>query len=604
MLNTKGKWKRIQKTMGGICLVGVLAISGMQMDSVSAAAKPSLSTKKVTISIGKQAKSSFTIKNKVKGAKYTFTTSNKKVLKVSSKGILTGIKAGTAKVTVKQKYKKKVTKVGVVKVNVKKASAVSKKTKTYTYGREKVTVKLSDYVNNPSPDAKYQLVSDNKKIAANITLQAKKGYVGEINLKEAGTVTYSINETYKKKTRTICKFKITVKGASFNKKAFEAQYKTVDTDVVIRPMDYVQYMTKDDVITFESSNEDVLVVEGENVTTVEDGEAILTVYNGNKILATINVKVAYVKVTDVKTSKNKINIYTGETDEECIQTFTIETVPSGAKLTNVQVSVLNEDICSVNFYPEDGNVVEVIGESEGTTNLIISNVEGDALKTIPITVINAMDTPITGVKTSTDKLLVNMDEEETIFSFEVLPNYGYANNCSVEVEDNTICDATMERDEENFGKGWVYVSGFSFGTTNILIKNDNDELLKTIPVVVADTGYKAPSSVTISPKNTGNTDAEDGYSLKSSGGKYILTIQEGYSAEVIYKVATGKADYTTVVNGNEQVCDVQFSADEKEGTIEVTPYDLGTSNIEIKNFDGKSLKTIVVNVIEQKEEDQ
>lgn len=604
MLNTKGKWKRIQKTMGGICLVGVLAISGMQMDSVAAAAKPSLSTKKVTISIGKQAKSSFTIKNKVKGAKYTFTTSNKKVLKVSGKGILTGIKAGTAKVTVKQKYKKKVTKVGVVKVNVKKASAVSKKTKTYTYGRGKVTVKLSDYVNNPSPDAKYQLVSDNRKIAANITLQAKKGYVGEINLKEAGTVTYSINETYKKKTRTICKFKITVKGASFNKKAFEAQYKTVDTDVVIRPMDYVQYMTKDDVITFESSNEDVLVVEGENVTTVEDGEAILTIYNGKKILATINVKVAYVKVTDVKTSKNKINIYTGETDEECIQTFTIDTVPSGAKLTNVQVSVLNEDICSVNFYPEDGNVVEVIGETEGTTNLIVSNVEGDALKTIPITVINAMDTPITGVKTSTDKLLVNMDEDETIFSFEVLPNYGYANNCSVEVEDNTICDATMERDEENFGKGWVYVSGFSFGTTNILIKNDNDEPLKTIPVVVADTGYKAPSSVTISPKNTGNTDAEDGYSLKSSGGKYILTIQEGYSAEVIYKVATGKADYTTVVNGNEEVCDVQFSADEKEGTIEVTPYDLGTSNIEIKNFDGKSLKTIVVNVIEQKEEDQ
>lgn len=604
MLNTKGKWKRIQKTMGGICLIGVLAISGIQMNPVSAAAKPSLSTKKVTISIGKQAKSSFTIKNKVKGAKYTFTTSNKKVLKVSSKGILTGIKAGTAKVTVKQKYKKKVTKVGVVKVTVKKASAVSKKTKTYTYGREKVTVKLSDYVNNPSPDAKYQLVSDNKKIAANITLQAKKGYVGEISLKEAGTVTYSVKETYKKKTRTICKFKITVKGASFNKKAFEAQYKTVDTDVVIRPMDYMQYMTKEDSITFESSNEDVLVVEGENVTTVEDGEAILTVYNRNKILSTINVKVAYVKVTDVKTSKNKINIYTGETDEECIQTFTIETVPSGAKLTNLQVSVLNEDICSVNFYPEDENVVEVIGEAEGTTNLIVSNVEGDTLKTIPITVINAMDTPITGVKPSTNKLIVNMDEEETVFYFEVLPNYGYANNCSVEVEDNTICDATMERDEENFGKGWVYVSGFSFGATNIFIKNENDDVKATIPVVVADTGYKAPTSVTISPKNTGNTDAEDGYSLKSSGGKYILTIQEGYSAEVIYKVATGKAEYTTVVNGNEEVCDVQFSGDEKEGTIEVTPYDLGTSNIEIKNFDGVTLKTITVNVIEQKDEEQ
>ena len=604
MLHTKGKWKRIQKTMGGICLVGVLAVSGMQMNyDVSAAAKPSLSTKKVTISLGKQKKSSFTIKNRVKGATYTFTTSNKKVLKVSSKGILTGVKAGTAKVTVKQKYKKKVTKVGVVKVTVKKASPVSNKTKSYTYGREKVTVKLSDYVKNPSPDAKYQLVSNNKKVAANIALQAKKDYTGEITLKEAGTVTYSVNETYKKKTRTICKFKITVKGATFNKKAFEAQYKTVDTEVAIQPMNYMQYTTKDDSITFESSNEDVLTVEGDTVTTVEDGEAILTVYNREKVLATVNIKVARVKVEKVKLSKNKINIYTGETDEECIQTFTIETVPAGAKLTNVQISVLNEDICSVNFYPEDENVVEVIGETEGTTNLIVSNVEGDTLATIPVTVINAMDTLITSVKTSTDKLLVNMDEDETVFYFDVLPSYGYANNCSVEVEDNTICDATMERDEENFGKGWIYVSGYSFGTTNILIKNEEDNVIKTVPVVVADTGYKAPSSVTISPKNTGNTDAEDGYSLKSSGGNYILTIQEGYSAEVIYKVGTGKADYTIVVNGNEEVCDVQTSNDEKEGTIEITPYDLGTSKIEIKNFEGKTLKTITVNVIEQKEEE-
>lgn len=599
MLNVKRKLK----TMVGICLIGALAVSGMQMNHTSAAAKPGLSAKKVTISLGKQTKQTITIKNRVKGAAYTFTTSNKKVLKVSNKGILTGVKAGTAKVTVKQKYKKKVTKVGVVKVTVKKASAVSSKTKTYTYGRGKVTVKLSDYVKYPSADAKYQLVSDNKKIAANITLQAKKNYVGEINLKEAGTVTYSVNETYKKKTRTICKFKITVKGATFNKKAFEAQYKTADTEVVIYPMDFMQNITKEDSITFESSNEDVLIVEDDTVITVDDGEAILTVYNGNKVLATVNITVAYVKVTGVKLSQSKVNIYTGETDEECTQTLTIETVPSGAKLTNVEVSVLNDDICSVNFYPEDENVIEIIGETEGTTQLVVSNVEGDTLATVPVTVINAMETPITGVKVSTNNLFVNMDEDETIFYFEVLPNYGYADNCMLEVEDTDICDATMERDEENFGKAWVYVSGFDFGTTNILIMNEEEEVIGKVPVVVADTGYKAPSSVTISPKNTGNTDAEDGYSLKSSGGKYILTIQDGYSAEVVYKVGTGKADYTVVTNSNEDVCDIQTYNDEKEGTIDVIPYDLGTSTIEIKNFDGKVLKTIVVNVIEQKDDE-
>lgn len=601
MLNTKRKWKRIQKTMGGICLAGTLAVSGMQMVPVMAAEKPALSVKKVVIPLGKQTKSSFTIKNRVKGATYSFTTSNQKVLKVSAKGILTGVKAGTAKVTVKQTYKKKVTKVGVVSVQVKKASAVSNKTKTLTYGREKVSIKLSDYVKNPSPEAKYQLVSDQTKIAGNVTLQAKKNYTAEVNLKAVGTVTYSIKETYKKNTRTICKLKINVKGVTFDKKAFEDQYKTVDTEIAIQPMDYIKYTVKGDSITFESSNEDVLTVEGDTVTTVSDGDAILTVYNGSKVLATVNMKVAYVKATGVKLSTNKINIYTGETDEECIKKFTIETVPSGAKLTNINVSVTNEDICSVNFYPEEGNEVEVIGENQGSTTLIISNAEGDTLATVPVTVINAMEAPIKGVKVSTTNLLVNMDEEETKFYFEVLPNYGYANNCSVEVEDTTICDATMERDETNFGKGWVYVSGFSFGATNILIKNEEDTIVGKVPVIVADTGYKTPETVTVLPKNTGNTDAEDGYTLKSSNGQYILTIQEGHTAEVKYKVGTGKADYTMVVNGNEEVCNVQSFNEEKESTIEIIPYDLGTSKIEIKNFEGKVLKTITVNVIEEKE---
>lgn len=604
MSGTKRKWRRIQKTMGGIFLASALVVSSVPVaNPVSAAAKATLSTTKVTIPLGKQTKSSFTIKNKVKSAKYTFTTSNKKVLKVSGKGILTGVKAGTAKVTVNQTYKKKVTKVGVVKVTVKKASAVSSKTKTYTYGRGKVSVKLSDYVKNPSPDGKYQLVSSDTKVANTVTLQAKKDYAGEINLKTAGNVTYSVKETYQKKTRTICKFKITVKGVTFDQKGFEAQYSAVDTEVDFYPGDFIQYAIATDTIKFESSDEDVLVVDGDKVSTAEEGEAVLTIYNGSKVLARENIKVEYVPVTGVKLSQDKINIYIGETEEESTQKFTIETVPSGAKLTNVDIGVVDDDICSVSFFPEEENVVEVTGDAEGVTNIIVSNAEGVTLKTIPVTVIDAVDASITGVKTSTASLLVNMDEEETKFSFETIPSYAYAEHCSVEVEDNSICDVLMEVDEENHGKAWVYVSGYEFGTTNILIKNEDDIVVATVPVVVADTGYKAPSSVAIARKNTGNTDAEDGYSLKSSGTKYIVTIQEGYSAEVIYTVNTGKADYTVVTNQNEDVCAVDFSTDEKEGTIQIDSYELGTSTVEIKNFEGKVLKTITVNVVEQKEEE-
>lgn len=56
------------------------------------------------------------ITKKNKKAKYTFKSSNKKVVKVSSKGVVKALKPGTAKITVKETYKKKTKKVGTVTV--------------------------------------------------------------------------------------------------------------------------------------------------------------------------------------------------------------------------------------------------------------------------------------------------------------------------------------------------------------------------------------------------------------------------------------------------------------------------------------------------------
>lgn len=605
MLVTKGKWKKLRKTMGGICLVGAVAVSGMQINPVTAATKTSLSVKKVTISLGKQKASSITVNNKVKGATYTFKTSNAKIVKVTAKGVLTGVKAGKAKITVSQKLKKKVTKVGVVNVTVKQASAVKKNPKAITTGRGKIAINLLDYVKNPSIGAKYELVSNNKKIASSVTLQEKNAYKGNIQLKTVGKVVFSVNETYNKKKRNLCKITVNVKGATFDKSAFEKQYKKVDTEVKITPMDFMKYTTASDKITFGISDTEgeVMVLDGNEITTVDNGTAILTVYNNGKVIATSNITVEYVKVTGVKASSNKVNIYIGETDDECIQNLTIETIPAGAKLTNVNVSVLNEDICTVNYFPEDENVIQVIGGEEGTTAIVVSNAEGETLATIPVTVINAVDAKITGIKFSTNKLSVNMDEQETTFTMETLPSYAYINNCILEVEDNTICDATMEVDEQKKNKATVYVSGFSYGATNILVKNEEDVVIGKLPVVVADAGYKTPTSVTILPKNTGNTDDEDGYSLKSTGGKYTVTVQENSCAEVYYKLPTGKAEYVSVANGNEDVCtvNVQSGDDDREGIIEITPISIGSTNVEIKNFDGTVLKTLIVVVEETKE---
>lgn len=63
------------------------------------------------------------INNPGKKAVYSYKSSNSKVAAVSKTGEVTGIKAGKATITVKSTLKKKVTKIGVVKVTVKAAKA-------------------------------------------------------------------------------------------------------------------------------------------------------------------------------------------------------------------------------------------------------------------------------------------------------------------------------------------------------------------------------------------------------------------------------------------------------------------------------------------------
>lgn len=583
MFCNERKWRKFGKQVGSFCLVGVLAASSVGVLPVNAAAKPSVSVKKVVIPIGKQTKSSFTVKNKKSGAKYTYTTSNKKVVKVSSKGILTGVKNGTAKITVNQKLNKKVTKVGTVNVTVKKACAVKKSTPTYTYGREKVNVKLQDFVQYINPDATYQLQSSNTGIAGNVSLKKSKNYEGTIDLKKAGTVTFTIKETYKKNTTNICKFKITVKKATFDTNSFLAKFGTVDLDVEFEPLQFIKYATSDDKFTMESSNPDVMDVNGDSVVTYEEGEAILTIYNGEETLASVKIKVEYVKITGVNPSASQVDIFMGATAEECSSHFTIVPIPEGGQLSNCQVTVLDESVCSVNFDPGDSNVVEVIGENEGKTSIVISNKEGQTLKTIPVTVVDAMSTVITAVKPSTDALTVNMDGDESTFTFTTNPSYGYAENCTVEVEDDTICGATMEQDEVTPGKATVYVAGYAYGVTKLNILNQNEKVLATIPVKVVDEGYKEPKSIEV-PSTT-------------------VTVYEGNTEEFIYTVKTAgaKADYCLVEVENPEVCSVQCYNDEATGNLEITAEGLGTTKIYIKSFEGTVLKTITVKVTEEPE---
>lgn len=72
-----------------------------------------------TMQVQKGKSKRIAIKNKNKKCRYTFTSSDKKIAKVSKKGVVTGKKKGTARITVKEINKKgKKRKLGKVKVKV------------------------------------------------------------------------------------------------------------------------------------------------------------------------------------------------------------------------------------------------------------------------------------------------------------------------------------------------------------------------------------------------------------------------------------------------------------------------------------------------------
>lgn len=113
--------KTTRKRAGAMLVLAlVLAVTTIFGSTVSASAAAKATTIKsssITVTVGQT--KTISLSNKKSGATYAFTSSKKSVATVSKKGVVKGVKAGTATITVKQTYKKKTTIVGKVAVTVK-----------------------------------------------------------------------------------------------------------------------------------------------------------------------------------------------------------------------------------------------------------------------------------------------------------------------------------------------------------------------------------------------------------------------------------------------------------------------------------------------------
>ena len=113
-----------KKMMG--CIVCILAASVL-LTGNSIMAKPVkktiVKTKKITMQTGQ--KRTIKLKNKKKNAKYIYKSSKAKIAKVSKKGVVTALKSGNVKISVKEKFKGRTKGIGSVTVHVKRNKILS-----------------------------------------------------------------------------------------------------------------------------------------------------------------------------------------------------------------------------------------------------------------------------------------------------------------------------------------------------------------------------------------------------------------------------------------------------------------------------------------------
>lgn len=209
--------KKILSVMALVCSLILVApiIFPQTAVEVEAASKTELGYMPEAIAVNETAKIS--LYNKKSKAKYTYTSNKKSVATVSSKGVVTGKAAGTAKITVNQKLNGKTTKVGVYTIKVKNAKISEYigeeglwwfSAQPGIYKDEPSKIMPQDCLEYMNSKAKYSFYSNNSDLVI-----SKTGKVTDV--KKSGKAKLTVKETYKGKTRTVGSFPVELKDPTY-----------------------------------------------------------------------------------------------------------------------------------------------------------------------------------------------------------------------------------------------------------------------------------------------------------------------------------------------------------------------------------------------------
>jgi len=554
--------KILNKKAMALGMVAVLAASSSLSGDVAQAAVKNLNKASVTksITVGVGCKKNITVSKVPTKAVKSFTSSNKKVVKVTKTGKVTGVKVGTATIKVKLTYNKKtVTKTckitvkkAVTKVNLKKKSVNLVVGKKYTISKTTVTPK--------SALAKFTYSSSDKKIA---TVTSK----GVVTAKKVG------------------KAKITVKAADGSGKkatltvnvisATEATQQPVVSDApskdkVISAADIVNGIAtvtgEYDSITVDSSvgtatvnidkaNIKKLVMrDGAGYTVKADASTIgevktessvkaaalkkMDVANSPKLELGSSAKVDVITVTITMEIKGEATANVGKVAVEAPVEVSI-TVPVAAVLlaptaTNANVSIASK-VASI--------VVEAVGAALKLTNAEIKSVEVKAANA-SVKVEGTSKVEKVEVAKEATKTKVEVAKEAKIDNAEIkgegtsVEGSGTVSKIAVEANDTVVKGVEAE----------VTVAKDVTGTTvnDKTVAGGTEQKIDAQP----DTGSTTPAD-NPTPVDAGNT----GYVPSGNGG----------STSTVSYVSTGAKDFKYI--DGEESKEFKFVAVRNNGTI-------------------------------------
>ena len=301
-------------------------IESTPVAAVAEAATIKLNKKTATVNVGA------TVKLKVNGTKKTvkWSTSKKSVATVSSKGVVTGKKAGKATITAKVNGKKY-----TCKVTVKEAPKLNK-TKATVYVGKTVTLKVTG-------TAKKVTWSTSKKSVATVSSK------GKVTAKKAGTATITAKVGTKKLT---CKVTVKQKAVAVTSVRLDESSIYLDagkSQKLIATVNPSNATNKE--VTWMTENGDVAQVEPDGtVTAIGEGKTKIWAFIGEKT-DYCYVTVRLPKVESVALDQTTMSMSVGETSK-----LTATVYPANAKDGEVEWRSSDEKIAVVD---EDGNVTAI-----------------------------------------------------------------------------------------------------------------------------------------------------------------------------------------------------------------------------------------------------